>query len=120
MQVLNAREPIEIIASYARLGISGLDQLAAAIGAVSASEWKEIDVTPADSGPYREILAAMRLRQIRRAVITLLTLNWQFVDDLGGFVYRLMCRIARDRHDGSDCADDAHRHGDQLGEQTTG
>ena len=47
-------------------------------------------------------------------------LNWQFVDDLGGLVYRLMCRIARDGHDGSHCADHAHWHGDQFGEQTTG
>ena len=99
-----------------RLDISGLGQLAAAIGAIPASEGKRSmlrlqTVARPRVTSRNETQTVPTCCDIRPAR-TLLTLNWQFIDDHGGLVYRLMCRIARDRHDGSHCANHAHRHGD--------
>jgi hypothetical protein len=47
---LDAGEPTEIVASYTREEIMGLDKLAAALGQALLQSAKEIDVTPADSG----------------------------------------------------------------------
>ena len=46
---LDAGEPTEIVASYTRADILGLDKLAAALGQTLLQSGKEIDVTPADS-----------------------------------------------------------------------
>jgi hypothetical protein len=46
---LDAGEPTEIVASYTRNEIMGLDKLAAALGQALLASSKEIDVTPADS-----------------------------------------------------------------------
>jgi hypothetical protein len=46
---LDAGEPTEIVVSYSRVDVSGLDKLAAALGQALLQSEKEIDVTPADS-----------------------------------------------------------------------
>src|SRR5688572_27552422 len=47
---LDAGEPTEIVASYSREDISGLDKLAAALGQTLLQSGEEIDVTPQSSG----------------------------------------------------------------------
>ena len=46
---LDAGEPSEIVGSYSRVDISGLDKLPAALGQALLQSGKEIDVTPKES-----------------------------------------------------------------------
>ena len=51
---LDAGEPTEIVKSYTRQDVEGLDQLAAALSQTLLQSAKEIDVTPADSDPTKD------------------------------------------------------------------
>ena len=51
---LDAGEPTEILASYTRVDVEGVDKLAAALGETLLQRAKEIDVTPASRGTTKK------------------------------------------------------------------
>ena len=72
-----------------------------------------------DFGCYDHRLASENQATPELILVAYVSLNRQFVEAFGGLVDGLMGHIARHGNDGNNCADYAHRHGQELGEKAT-